>query len=409
MTSIGFWESFCRHSELFPDAPFVVDGTESLLFHDAKASAERISLADAEQYALQSNDARSVLCWLRLEKNRFDDGRSVTTDYVSTSGSTGAPKVFRLPLSSQLVTAEAINSVILAGAPLDEVLLLPLTHSSARGRLRAAVLRGCTIYLAGSPITLKKISPKVLGDSAFGVAVTPTTYRYLSKRFGGHLGSFFSGLRSIEFGSAPLRQDEIEELRQSTPVDILLVMHFGLTEASRSFLRDLRKDDWNDLGTPMPHTEFRLMGDGELMISGPHTALPAEVSDTAMGSLEVATGDLCEMDNGRLRLIGRKKNLINVGGYKIQPEVVEAQFGSSRVMNDVVVVGVDDPLLGERPVVFVRHADGTDAHEFFSHLALSEPAWASAKIIEISEFPLIGPGKINRQLLRSVAATRGGL
>lgn len=399
----SFWEAFCYHYEGRPHAPFLVDGVTQFSFKDAAVAVEKCALEEASAAALQSNKIGSIIKWLRLEKERSLSGQSVPSDILKTSGSTGPPKHFQLSLGSQMVTAEAINSKILKRRNLDEVVLLPLSHSSARGRIRAALLRGSTIFLSGAPISLKKIGASVLKDSTFGAAVTPATYRYLRERLGGEFWSFFGGLLSLEFGSAPLRQDEIDLLRVSAPPHVDLLMHYGLTEASRSFLRDLRVHDWNDLGEPMPHTSYRLLEDGEILISGPHTALPFENLGSNNPSSEVATGDLCAREDGRLKLVGRKKNIINVGGFKIHPESIEASFEGASKFTHLVIVGTEDLLLGERPAVFVGVGEGDMAWNLISDISREEPAWASAKVIEIDQIPLIGPGKIDRRHLTNLA------
>jgi O-succinylbenzoic acid--CoA ligase len=67
------------------------------------------------------------------------------------------------------------------------------------------------------------------------------------------------------------------------------------------------------------------------------------------------TGDLGELDeNGFLRVLGRKDNMFVSGGENIQPEEIEEALSALSGVEAAVVVPVDDPEFGQRPVAFVR-------------------------------------------------------
>ena len=55
-----------------------------------------------------------------------------------------------------------------------------------------------------------------------------------------------------------------------------------------------------------------------------------------------STGDLCEIVNGVLTVHGRRDDLINTGGYKVWPKIVEDSIKQIHEVTDCVVIGLPD-------------------------------------------------------------------
>ena len=403
-----FWHSFLQHANERPQERCLIVGEDEFTYESLLQSIEldSTSLTSRDAEALSDNSLQSIVTWLRVEKNRPNLRSKRAVDYVSTSGSTGSPKSFFISVSSQLVSAQTINEVILKGSRLNELIVLPLSHSSARGRLRAAFLRGAQVLVAPHPIRLKSVHSAVPKLGEFGVALTPSTHKYLVSRMRENLWDVWPGLKSVEFGSAPLAQREIEKLREFAPSDMDLVMHYGLTEASRSFLADLRVQNAGEIGHPLPHVTYRLGHDGELFISGPHTG--AAIGDPQFGENrleEIPTGDLFEENGSGLKLIGRKKNVINTGGFTIFAEKLEESLLNQTSTDFLVIVGLEDEFLGERPVIFVPRGKADAVREAWSSAVVSGLRHMRVSVIELDLLPTIGPGKTDRATLRGIAGT----
>lgn len=400
---MNFAETFIEHASKTPTLPFLSHAGKSISFSESLKAIQEMDIKEAEEISLSENSIRSVIGWLAIELLRGSSQKEAPVDFVRTSGSTGKPKTFFVSLESQLVTANAINSQILKNQSFEELIVLPLTHSSARGRLRAAVLRGARIHLASHPFSFRTFSPDAI-KRPYSMAITPTTFRYLQQRLGEGFWEYFRLLKSVEFGSAELRESEQAKLLREAPSELEICMHYGLSEASRSFLRNVRLTPSSSLGDPMPHTKYRLAENGELVISGPHIATREISSDGEREMDEVHTGDLCEnAPDGRIFLIGRQKNTINCGGFTLFAERLESELSMDPSLANLAIGRAPHELLGEIPVLFVPHGKKEIALEAWTRLAINIRSAVLPEIYEIAKIPSLSSGKIDRQALNDLA------
>lgn len=123
----------------------------------------------------------------------------------------------------------------------------------------------------------------------------------------------------------------------------------------------------------------------------------------------VRTGDLGTLDDrGRLRLVGRAKEMYVRGGYNVHPVEVEAVLSTHPQIAAVAIVPRADPVMGEIGVACVVARDGTAAPTLASVRDFLRPHVAAYKIPEaIATFevlPLTAGEKIDRRALGRAAA-----
>lgn len=106
---------------------------------------------------------------------------------------------------------------------------------------------------------------------------------------------------------------------------------------------------------------------GEIVVSGPtvmsgYLGLPDHSADVVVQGW-FRTGDLGRLDDdGYLSIVGRKKELILRGGYNVYPREIEEVLLGHPTVDQVAVIGIPNPVLGEdiwAIVVPVRPADAT--------------------------------------------------
>jgi len=184
---------------------------------------------------------------------------------------------------------------------------------------------------------------------------------------------------------------------------------------------DSAEDKANTLGTPMPHTEIKIVDPetgatvpfntaGDLCTRGYHVMLGYfEMPDATASAIDsdgwLHTGDLCSMDErGYCRVQGRLNDMIIRGGENVYPREIEELLFRHPQVADVAVVGLPDPKWGENVAAFIRDADpinpasDTELREYCrEHLS---PQKTPKIWVRVAEFPLTGSGKIQKFVLR---------
>jgi long-chain acyl-CoA synthetase len=202
---------------------------------------------------------------------------------------------------------------------------------------------------------------------ATSFASTPTT---LQQIIDNHKSLFQNSIGSIRYlltNSSPMPNELTNNLLEILD-DKKLYTYYGLTEASRSTFHLFKKNDKriNSVGKPLPEVEIKIFTDsheclslehGEIYIQGPHVS-PGYLSNTSnkknLHTDWLHTGDIGYFDNdGYLFLVGRKDDMINIGGEKVFPKEIEDIIGSMKEIEEVAVKGISDKLLGQIVQVYV--------------------------------------------------------
>jgi len=320
-----------------------------------------------------------------------------TATLVYTSGTTGRPKGVMLSQFALLWNAGGCGEVI-PPRP-DDVLLsiLPLAHAFARtADYYLPMMGGCTIAYARSIKELREdfiaIRPTVLFGVPFlfdrlaaaiwrkaEVSFTKHSLSRLAAFLGWHLfqlaqhrgnlgraarlllpffkryvavsvlAAFGGRLRVVVSGGAPLDQNVARLL---IGLGLPLVEGYGLTEAGPVVAVNALDDNLpGSVGRPLRGVEVKLAPGGELLVRSPSmmTAYWKDDAETAR-ALDpegwLSTGDLAEIEDGRIFIRGRLKHAIVLSvGEKINPIVVEAEITRDPLFEQVMVIGDRRPHL----------------------------------------------------------------
>ena len=199
-----------------------------------------------------------------------------------------------------------------------------------------------------------------------------------------------------------------------------IIEGYGLSETS-PVLTCNRGDilEWTGtIGLPVPSTEISIRDDqghalalgeqGEICARGPQVMAgywnsPGETAKAMTEDGFFRTGDIGVMDNqGRVRIVDRKKDMIAVSGFKVFPNEVEEVAMSHGGLLECAVVGVPDQHSGEAPKMFaVKKDPDLTAAELRAFLATRLASYKVPKRIEFrDELPKTNVGKILRRALR---------
>ena len=233
-------------------------------------------------------------------------------------------------------------------------------------------------------------SPRTEGTSI--VSLVPTAlHRMLDA------GAPLHEFRRVVVGGAPCPAP----LRaRAEACGVRVVDAYGLSETWGGFALD---------GVPIAGADVRLADDGEILVRGAMVMrgyrLDAARTDEVLtrdGWLH--TGDVGALDDGRVRVVERLKDLVITGGVNVSPTEVEGVLMASPGVEDVCVVGVPDEEWGERVVAFVVPSEGGAAPSVDELRAFARPQLSAAKLpreVRVVEvIPRTASGKPLRRVLR---------
>lgn len=345
-------------------------------------------------------------------------GRGRGAVVLATSGSTGTPKAMRLEEGQLLHVAAAVARHNHLGSTDRGFNPLPLFHINAQVVALLATLHagGCLVLdqrfhatgfwqlLAGKRITWLNAVPAILGVLTVHGATAADAP---------------AGLRFIRSASAPLPAPVRERISAVTGVPI--VESYGMTEAASQITAtplgertppgscgrpvgiELQvRDSQNRVLRTDTVGRVHIRGDG--VIGGYLGGRAAERFD-AQGWLD--TGDLGRIDaDGFLYLVGRCDDVINRGGELLYPREIEEVLQADPGVRDVVVVGREDPILGNVPIAYIIPAHAGDHPTLLRELqqrcrdGLSRTK-QPAEILLVEDFPRAPTGKVQRHRLRN--------
>jgi len=225
-------------------------------------------------------------------------------------------------------------------------------------------------------------------------------------------------LRWAAVFGAPYSPDVIKKFNKVCP-QAKLLSGYGLTEtAAPNVLPPLDNVKFGSVGKPVPWVEVKIVdedGDevpkgevGEIIMKGwpitPGYYNQPDLTAQVIKNGWLYTGDLGKFDeDGYLYIVGRKKEVIIVGGLNVYATEVEGVIYKHPKVKEVAVVGVPDKIRGEAVKAVIVPKEGEELTELEiknfcrEHLA----TYKVPSIIEFrKELPKTGSGKIRKELLR---------
>ena len=394
-----------------PEVAFYVqDSQPRLAVLGGPALAPGVAVLPAEQVRERLNLSRPARCW----REPPDDAPAAL---MYTSGTTGRPKGAVITHGNLLATLRALHQAW-RWTPGDHLLhTLPLFHIhglvvAMYGALHAGART--TVHARFEPQAVLRTLSRARCTVYMGV---PTHYhRFLA--LPSTLRPDLSAMRLFTSGSAALHAEDHRAFETRFGHSIL--ERYGMTEVgivlSNPYDGPRRP---GTVGWPLPGVRARIVDPetdtecgvgevGEIRIAGPSvfSGYLGQPGATAQALTDgwMHTGDLGSVDEqGFFRIVGRRKELIIVGGFNVYPLEVEAVLRALPGVADAAVVGLPDADLGEVPVAAVVPID--QAHlEPQALLALLREQLSAYKLprqVRIVEaLPRNAMGKVQKHRLR---------
>ena len=341
------------------------------------------------------------------------------SDIIFTSGTTGRPKGVMMTHAQNLRWTRAwCDDVGLREG--DRYLIVnPFFHMFGyKAGCLTSLIRGATI-LPVAVFDVDRVLDLVEREKITVLPGPPTLYHSLLAARGQR---DLSSLRVAVTGSADIPVELIRRVRRELPFQDIFT-GYGLTEAGTVTLSrpgDSFEDIATTVGAPCDGYEVRVAPDGEVLVRSPcvmrgYLDDPAATAEAVDPQGWLHTGDLGRLDDqGRLRILGRKKDMFIVGGFNAYPAEIEGFLLEHPAVAQAAVIGVPDERLGQVGKAFVVLAAPAGAAPVSAAdlIAWSRTRMAGYKVPRTVRFldalPLNATGKVMKDQLRLIRKRRSG-
>ncbi len=372
--------------------------------------------AGSEEFAALMADGGAVPVATRQEED--------VAVILYTSGTTGQPKgamlthlgIVHSSIHYRIAMGLTHSDSSVAAVPLSHVtglvaLITTMVHSAGKLAIMPAFKAADFLHLAAR----ERMTHTLMVPAMYNLCL-------LQRDFDTH---DISSWRIGAYGGAPMPVATIETLAARLPA-LVLMNCYGSTETTSpaTLMPPGRGAAHNDtVGMPLACVEMRVLDDaghelppgelGEIWIKGPMVVRGYWDNPAASAANFTAgfwhSGDIGAIDaEGYVKVVDRKKDMINRGGYKIYTIEVENALHAHPAVQECAVVSRPCPVLGERVHAFVvLKQAGITAAALAQHCAarLSDYKVPESFTLSDSPLPRNANGKLVKRALRDQVAT----
>jgi hypothetical protein len=274
---------------------------------------------------------------------------------LSTSGSTGSPKLVRLSAAGIDANAHAIASYLGLTADDRAITTLPLQYCYGLSVITSHLTVGASIVCSDASVVDPCFWTAVDRQGVTNLAGVPHTFELLERS--GFSERRHPSLRFLTQAGGRLAPEQVRRFaRLGGQRGFELFVMYGQTEATArmAYLPPALAERHPDaVGVAVPGGAFRLDpiesgddGEGELVYTGPNVMLgyAENRDDLALGRVvdELRTGDIARIDDGLVRIVGRAREILKVFGLRIDLRRVRTLLAARGI--DATCAGDDDGL-----------------------------------------------------------------
>ncbi len=330
------------------------------------------------------------------------------SEIIFTSGTTGRPKGVLMNHIQNLRHYEEYSGLIDLREGDRYLQINPYFHTfGLKAGLLSSFIRGATM-LPVDVFDIGRVVEMVVAERITVLPGPPTLYHSL---LAVEDKSKLATLRVGVTGAADIPVELIRRAFDELPFQ-LLATGYGLTEGGTATLSrpgDSPEEIATTAGLPLGGVELRIADDGEVLMRG-FTVMQGYLDDPVATAEAVDpdgwlhTGDLGTLDAaGRLRIVGRKKDMFIVGGFNAYPAEIEGFLLEHPAVAQAAVIGVPDERMGQVGKAFIVAKDGGPAVSGDELIAWSRQRMAGFKVPRYVEFldrlPLNATGKVMKDKL----------
>jgi len=340
---------------------------------------------------------------------------------LSTSGTTGSPRLVRLSRRNLQANAESIVSYLGIRGDDRAITSLPMHYSYGLSIINTHLLAGATLLMTPDSLMARSFWQFMKEGRASSFAGVPTMYEMLKRLRIERME--LPALRTMTQAGGRLSPESVSwfaTYARQRAIDFFVM--YGQTEATArmSYLPVERVlDKPTSIGIPVPGGEFFLRDAngklveqadvaGELVYRGPNVMMGyAETASELLRGDELggvlATGDLASRDaDGYYSIVGRLKRFIKIYGNRVSLDEVERRIQQRGIA--AYVTGRDDKLIVALADTSITPTElaVTISKEYKLHHSV-------VQVLACREVPLTSSGKVNYpELFETVTSSQEG-
>ena len=319
---------------------------------------------------------------------------------LTTSGSTGSPKLVRLTKRNILANAESIEEYLQIDENERPITMLPMYYSYGLSIINSHLLKGATILLTDKTYAQREFWNFLKENEATSMSGVPYTWELLRRlRF---MRMDLPFVKTMTQAGGKLNAEIAKEYIQwAKSQGKRFIVMYGQTEATArmSYLPwEKAEEKYASIGVAIPGGAFSLAEDGELIYKGENVSMGyAECANDLLKGDEnhgiLHTGDMARVDeDGFYYITGRKKRFVKVWGNRCNLDQVEQLV--KPITTTCACAGVDDHI-----TVFVtKEGLEKEIKDLLASKTGLNPIAFAVKVIEA--IPVKDSGKIDYPLLQ---------
>ena len=380
----------------------------------------------------QSSDHSYPACLKGLENTTPVYPRAIDPSCVAymmyTSGSTSDPKgvvISHKNLFSHLETLKNVYGMD-DGVKILNVLNLYHTDGINQGPLLALYSGGTWV----SPFKLDTSRLDLIYDGIYKYQIThlfvvPTLLSFFEKYHEGFEDSFQTPDFKFAISVAALLEERLWH-SVSSLFKIQIVNIYGLTETVTGGVFCGPSANTFKIGTVGKPADcsIKIINEdgqevdkgekGELLLKGDHIMVGyfnnPQATDQVLKDGWLYSGDIAREDEeGFIKIVGRKKSMINSGGFRVQPEEIEELLLKVQEVDECKVIGLPDPILTEKMIACIKPKDNVVLDELMLYKFLREnlePEKVPQEMCIIDSFPRGISGKVQVEELKKIVTQK---
>ena len=298
-------------------------------------------------------------------------------DILYTTGTTGQQK--GIMISHKAIVADAENLIDAMQFSEDLLFIIsgPLNHIGSLSKIWPTIMVGATLCITPGMKDMNLfLSAFHLPYPKVATFLVPTSIRMLLQFARKEFSSISDKIDFIETGAAPMAQADMGALCRLLP-HTRLYNTYASTETGIICTHNYNSDYCmaGCLGRPMRHSSVFITPEGYVACKG-DTLMEGYIGDEDLTCNVLHNGTLFTSDcgrideQGRLHLTGRMGDIINIGGYKVNPIEVEDAALSFPTVADCICTPSPHPVMGTvlRLYVVPKDDNTINKKELAAHL-----------------------------------------